>query len=706
MNKNNSRHRIFFRIILITLGTFVFTIALDSINFFQKAENVFYDYRIKKTASLLPPSEEIAVVFLDQNSIDWGNKEFNWGWPWKRSTYADLVHFFNLGNAASVTFDVLFTEPSVYGPEDDQKFAQACKDYGKVVQTVYHDANRNAKGGWKDYVPLPSLYEKSSWVTAMGKDPLLFPIPEIGSSCALVGNITSTSDADSTIRRAKAYYQYGDYYIPSLGIAPLFAAQKEFPDYKAEPKEGRYLRFQKDLNAYVPYSAAHILQSYYALQKGEEPLLQPEMFEDMHVFFGFLAPGLYDICTTPISSMYPGVGVHITQLDNYLQNSYLKPCSLSITLLLILLGSFVGAISLSVTELLRKKRGTIFVALSLVFFIGIIFIQLNYFIFGKGFILPLITPLFSLLLGFITSMSISFSLEGRQKRYLKSAFRQYLSPAVIEELIDNPNLLQLGGEQKEISILFSDVQGFTSISEKLSPKELTSFLNDFLSEMTDIILESGGTIDKYEGDAIIAFWNAPVNQENHPRRALEAAVRCQERLQELRPQFEKRINAPFYMRIGLNTGNAVVGNMGSRSRFDYTMLGDSVNLASRLEGLNKEFGTYCICTQTTKEKAEKLGTNLQFRELARAAVIGKTEAITIYEPLTQEEYAKKEETLSIFHQGLLCFYKGKLKEAQAYFEQIKNEDSPANNYLKKCTYYLEQKQDLENWQGIWFARSK
>lgn len=706
MNKNNSQHRIFLRILCITFGVFVFTVLLDSIHFFQRAENVFYDYRIKNSASLVPPSEEIAVIFLDQNSIDWANKEFSWGWPWKRSAYADLVNFFNLGKAASVTFDVLFTEPSVYGPEDDQLFAQACKNYGRVVQTVYHDANRNSQGGWKDYVPFPPVYETSSWVAAMGKEPLLFPIKEIASTAALVGNITSTSDSDSTIRRAKAYYQYGDYFIPSLGIAPLFAAQKDVPNHKTEPQEGRYLRFQKDLNAYVPYSAAQILQSYYAIQQGKEPLLDPSMFEDMHVFFGFLAPGLYDICTTPISSMYPGVGVHITQLDNFLQDSFLKPCSSVTRFILIALGGFIGAFSLSVIELLRKKKGTIFVALFIVFFIASIFIQVNYVIFGQGLILPLITPLFSLLMGFITSMSVSFSIEGRQKRYLKSAFKQYLSPAVIDELIENPSLLQLGGEQKEISIFFSDIQGFTSISEKLSPKELTSFLNDFLSEMTDIILESGGTIDKYEGDAIIAFWNAPVSQENHPRLALEAAVRCQERLQELRPVFEKRINAPFYMRIGLNTGSAVVGNMGSRSRFDYTMLGDSVNLASRLEGINKEFGTYCICTKATKEKAQKAGTTLQFRELARAAVIGKKEAITIYEPMTKDNYLKQEKTLKIFHQGLLQFYKGNLQEALSCFSQIQDSDSPASHYIKKCEYCLEHPQLLENWQGIWFASSK
>ena len=194
---------------------------------------------------------------------------------------------------------------------------------------------------------------------------------------------------------------------------------------------------------------------------------------------------------------------------------------------------------------------------------------------------------------------IYYTTEGRQKLFIKNAFKQYLSPAVIEELIQHPERLKLGGERRVLSIFFSDLEGFTGISEGLEPEELTALLNEYLSAMTDIIQEEGGTVDKYEGDAIIAFWNAPLLQPDHAERCVRAALRCQEKLAEMRPAFRERIGKDLRMRIGINSGPAVVGNMGSHTRFDYTMLGDAVNLAARLEGINKQFGTYTILSQAT-----------------------------------------------------------------------------------------------------------
>ena len=313
--------RFIFRTVVISITVSALVLVLNSLGVFQRLENILYDSRMVHTASYNRPSDEIAVILVDQDSIDWANQEFGWSWPWERKAYGQIVDFFNLGNAAAVTFDVLFTEPSVYGPEDDATFAQFCSDYGRVVQTVFFDQQHGNKTEWKESAPLPPV----SFGNEFGTEPMLFPIDEISKTTAVLGSITSTSDSDKTIRRASAYRKYGSYYIPTLGLAPLFAAGEEIPDPLTEPKEGRYLRFQNSLENYVPYSAGQILQSYYAIQEGKEPLLDPKMFEDMYVFFGFYAPGLFDICSTPISATYPGVGVHITFLDNYLQDSFLKP---------------------------------------------------------------------------------------------------------------------------------------------------------------------------------------------------------------------------------------------------------------------------------------------------------------------------------------------------------------------------------------------
>ncbi|MCI6662778.1 MAG: adenylate/guanylate cyclase domain-containing protein [Treponema sp.] len=708
MGRKNTRvknHAI--RVAVIVAVTVAVVLVLEGLSLFQRPENMWYDSRMVRTASSHGPSDEIAVVLLDQDSLDWAQQELGWSWPWPRSAYGDIVSYFNLGGAASLAFDVLFTEPSVYGPQDDAAFVQACAEYGRVVQTVYFEASQGRDSLWKEAFPQPPLQNDLAQASAISSDEdLLFPIDSIATSAAVLGNITGSSDWDKVIRRAKAYRPYQSYLVPTLGVAPLFAAGEDGPDPELEPKNGRLLRFQPSLDSYVPYSAGQILQSYYAIQAGQEPLLESDMFQDMYVFFGFYAPGLFDICTTPMSAVYPGVGVHITQLDNYLQDSFLSPTTFPVEVALVVVLAFLGAVPLSLAEIFRLHKLNVLVSVAWMAIFGLLFVVLSYGVFAAGFVLPMMPPLVALLLAFFSAMVVSYRQEGRQRRYLKSAFRHYLSPAVIDTLIAHPESLVLGGERRHISIFFSDVQGFTSISERLSPEELTSLLNDYLSQMTDILLESGGTIDKYEGDAIIAFWNAPVELHDHGRRAVEAMIRCQEKLAQLRPQLEQRAGRPFYMRVGINTGDAVVGNMGSSSRFDYTMLGDSVNLAARLEGLNKQFGTYSMCSAASKEEALAFGTELRFRELARVAVVGKKEAVTVFEPMNANEYAERQAVLDAFSQGLQLFYQGKFPEALEAFSAIQKEDAPAAHYVAKCRELLENPPDLSSWEGVWVATSK
>ena len=319
----------------------------------------------------------------------------------------------------------------------------------------------------------------------------------------------------------------------------------------------------------------------------------------------------------------------------------------------------------------------------------------------QGYWLPLVIPQIAVMTAITLSLVVNFATEGIQRQFIKSAFQQYLNPAVIDQIIAHPEKLALGGERRELSIFFSDLQGFTSISEALDPETLTALLNDYLSAMTDIIHEENGTVDKYEGDAIIAFWNAPLDVPDHACRAVNAALRCQEKLAELRPQYLARTGKEFYMRIGVNTGYAVVGNMGSKDRFDYTMLGDSVNLAARLEGVNKQFGTYSmVSAETRKQAADKFS----FRELARVAVVGKKEAVTVYEPFRSDVYNENKEVLVIFQNGLQLFYKGQFDAARDVFLSIASRDPAAAKYAEKC---LEMKNlAVAGWDGVWVMTTK
>jgi adenylate cyclase len=261
-------------------------------------------------------------------------------------------------------------------------------------------------------------------------------------------------------------------------------------------------------------------------------------------------------------------------------------------------------------------------------------------------------------------------------------------------------------------MFFSDILGFTTISENLDPDQLKELLNDYLTLLTDIIQNSGGTIDKYEGDAIIAFWNAPVPLEDHSSRALSAALACQKALAEKGPYFEEKfrawnidnpkINKRLPTRIGLNTGYAVVGNFGSQKQFNYTMLGDAVNLAARLEGLNKQFGTYLMCTDNTFTEAKKRGAFFG-RQLAKVAVVGKSEPVTVWEPMFEDVFKAKEEVIREFDQARDIFYQGDFKKALPLFEALKEKDRPPAFYADQCRYYLEKP---EAWKGFWEALSK
>jgi adenylate cyclase len=328
------------------------------------------------------------------------------------------------------------------------------------------------------------------------------------------------------------------------------------------------------------------------LEGGQPPIEDGSVFKDAHVVFGFSAPALKDLRPSPMGGDYPGPEIYATMLDNLLEGDFLRDApgrrSGCGCWLLALAAGWRGVGAQRLAER-GGGRGADSPA-------GAGGLRGAW---QAGFVLPAAGPMVGVVIALLGGAVINFVLEGRQKMFIKGAFKHYLSAEVIEQIMRDPGSLKLGGERRELTIFFSDLQGFSTISERLGPEDLTKLLNDYLSDMTDIILEEGGTLDKYEGDAIIAFWNAPLPQPDHAVRAVRASVRCQRKLAERRAEFEQRTGAVLKMRIGLNTGAVVVGNMGSSNRFDYTVLGDAANLASRLEGANKALGTYMMVAEST-----------------------------------------------------------------------------------------------------------
>ena len=683
----------------ITMAAVFIVAAVIQISGISKwVENKSYDMRMTSTADFFPPSEDITLVLLDQSSLDWASENLGWSYPWPRESYAKIINFFNRANAASIAFDMLYTEPSIYGPEDDKALGEACKNFGRVIETVYYD---------------PLAAKISSETNEAEYPPPLYPVDEIKNNAAIIGNVTSSLDSDGTARRNR-FYSTSPLAEPGLAVASLIVGD-DLPDLKKIPlaKEGgMYIRFQKSLDNYIPYNAEQIIRTELAIEEAEregreidlsaEDLLELEQFEGSHVFFGLYAPGLFDICSTPISPNYPGVGVHVCQLDTILNESYLFDSPLYLTLLIILLASFIGCMIGGFSKQANAKS----VVIEVLIFLAVLasYIALTIAVFIPGLIMPFFTPLLALVASFIASMLETYLSEGKQRRYLKTAFKQYLSPTVIENLIENPELLKLGGERREITAFFSDIQGFTSISESMTPEGMTQFLNLYLSEMSDIIMAHGGTIDKYEGDAIIAFWNAPTYEEDHAKRGIDAALECQKRLVELQDELMKITGKPVKQRIGLNTGIATVGNFGSRNRFDYTMMGDTVNLASRLEGINKQYGSFTMCSKATMDSAVEHGCNAYFRNVGKVAVVGRKEPVLIYNPLTDSEKKDFDSFSEIFLKGLNLFEQGDFENAKKTFMSISDKDAVSAKYVEKCSALI--KNPPENWQGFIQATEK
>ncbi|MBP1711139.1 MAG: adenylate/guanylate cyclase with Chase sensor [Deltaproteobacteria bacterium] len=672
-----------------------------------------WDWRVNLLAKPSPATQKIRLVMLDQNSLDWAREENGLSWPWPREVYGTIIRFCKRAGATSLIFDVLFTEPSKYGVADDRALASEVHDFENFVGAVFLSRKSGTEKKWPAAVPLPPLKIQGldEWLARTGHQTFpraSFPVQELAKAAGSLANVHLNPDFDSVYRRAALFEVFDGKVLPSLALAGYLSDKR---DMHLKISSGRFmlgereipvdsagraiLNFRGPSGTHKSYSAASIMQSELRLQNNETPSVPLDDFKDAHVLFGFSAPGLYDLRPTPVSGVYPGVEISATMLDNLLADDFIRPVPplpvVLITLIMVLLAG------------LATSRVSGFLPSVLIYILFICApVVLCLMAYRLGFWMPLVVQETGVAVTLITAGLIYYTTEGRQKIFIKNAFKQYLSPDVIEQIIEHPDRLKLGGERKMLSIFFSDIEGFTGISEGLDPEALTHLLNVYLTAMTDIIHEEGGTVDKYEGDAIIAFWNAPLTQPDHATRCVRAALRCQAKLDEMRPSFRESLGKDLKMRIGINTGYAVVGNMGSHSRFDYTMIGDAVNLAARLEGINKQFGTYTLISQTTKEgMADAFPT----REVSRVAVVGRKEPVVVHEPALPEDMnEQKQKTLAIFSKGLNLFYRGDFDHARSVFADIARHDPVAQVYVVKCTELLAGPPG--DWQGVWVITTK
>ncbi|MFH0880638.1 MAG: adenylate/guanylate cyclase domain-containing protein, partial [Lentisphaerota bacterium] len=603
--------------LMVGLGAAVVALVLWEMGLLERWEAVAWNARVQFFAPHETPSPQVKVILIDQMSLDWGKRENAWPWPWPREVYGPIIDYCRRSGARSVSFDMLYTEPSINGVADDEALGGAIQREPNFVGTVVLGQEAGLTTNWPAEMPRPALKidGMDEWLKQVNRGHLvepaaLFPIPEIGTNVALLSNVMDVPDKDSVFRRVVLFRVFDHEVVPSMGFAAWLAgrdeAEKNAPmsiekgwfhiGDRRIPIDNRgraILRFRGRKGFHENYNAAEIIQSELRLQAGEEPSIKnPDVFKNCYVLLGPSAPALLDLRSTPLSKVAPGVELHATALDNMLALDFFRDAPAGLVWVVVL--GLAALAAVMVTMSLRVWQSV----LAFVVFLPLP-IAAGFGAYSEGFWFPIMVGEVGVALALVGAVVVNYATEGRQKAFIKQAFKHYLSPEVIEKIILDPSQLKLGGEKRELTIFFSDLQGFSSFSEKLDPPALTKLLNDYLSDMTDLILEEGGTLDKYEGDAIIAFWNAPMSQADHAVRACRTALRCQRKLAERREEFLQRTGAVMKMRIGMNTGDVVVGNMGSHNRFNYTILGDAANLASRLEGANKAFGTYMMVSEAT-----------------------------------------------------------------------------------------------------------
>lgn len=640
-----------------------------------------WDWRLRFIANQEPHNPKIKLIVIDQTSLDHFSVNEKIYWPWPRSLYVPVLRFLERSGAKAAAFDMLFTESSgQFG--DDAEFAAAVKSSLPVVSAV---ALRSS--GVEIPADSGALFTRSLTRDVETRRALLggfapprygtatLPIPELIEASRSLGNVTSEPDEDKIFRRTTPGALINDLPIANLPFAlfadtaPEAARDSRFAELQ-DPTGKLLVRFFGPAGTYDTYSIHAVINSWLQLEEGKTPAISLDEFKDAIVLIGGTAPGLLDLRSVPVGGAYSGVEINATILDNALRNGFLRHVSpLSAALMTVALLALAALLAMlhervqlvGALVLLSAWFATCFYAATL------------------GWWIPMVIPMLGMALMLSLGFFLQYQLEGKQHRFIRGAFQHFVTAEVVNKIIADPSLLALGGERKELTMLFSDIAGFTTLSEAMEPAELVRFINTFLSEMTDIILSHEGTIDKYEGDAIIAFWNAPLTIPDHEARSVRAALQCQERLRELADYFQQEFGVDVQMRVGINTGVVTVGNFGSSKRFNYTMIGDAANLASRLEGTNKVFGTRILVSESTKEGVKD---GVVWRRVADVQVKGKKESTRLYEPLDPVYQRFIIEHQERYEAALRSFEAGDFAAAREAFGEF-GDDPVSKTYLAR-----------------------
>ena len=645
-------------------------------------------------------SDSVVIVEVDQKSIDALSSQ-SISWPWPRQVYAPIIEY--LSEADAVFVDILFTEPSSYGVEDDQLFSRAIRDAGNVYFPVFL-TSRPKELSEADREFIGKIAVRGNLQSDLIYKSAVTPLDIYKTSVKGGGNVMIKPDEDGVYRRIPLVFRLGDTLVPQFMAGYLM--KEGLVEYRQNgfyagdtripaDKNVLMLRYGRDRTPFITISAIDIINAY--LQKGSSlrPLLEKGFFKGKKVFIGYTAPGLYDLKPTSLSSVSSGVHINATALDNILKRKFIRPLG---DLYLII---FMLLICYAVSHFVLRHH-SVYISLSIFSLAAFAALLIPVALFLNGLYIKILFPLLSVGISFVVAAGYSYATEGKERRFIKRTFMQYMDKNIVEYILKNPEVIKPGGQRRRVTVFFSDLAGFTSLAETLPPEQTALILQTTLNSFTEVIIHNKGVIDKYIGDAIMAFWGAPLETGDDEINACRAALQCVAKLEELNETQKEKGWSRVNVRIGVNSGDAIVGNLGSERLFDYTAIGDTVNLASRLESLNKYFGTRIMISGDTLKKT---GANFFVRDLGLIEVKGKNVAVNIFELLGEASEVLPEirQIVEIYHRGLALYRERRWDEAIRRFDLVLEGhpgDGPSLFYRSRCEQNRTAPPLTENWDVV------
>lgn len=732
-----------FSALLMILILVTFSV-LDTGGVKTRMSNLVFETYIKMKPR--PATGQLMFVDIDDISLSKVGQ-----WPWPRKKVAEMITNIKASGAKVIIFDGVLAEPDRTSPENIAKLLDPenparealslmPRNDGVLARAIEDSENFVAGFSYGSNPEPPMIKQsikiktavKNFFTSQQGPGSLYFQktaqfLPELQSAAAGNGSFMASAESDAVIRKTGIIFHNGKNIYPSLIVEGIrifenqgrefvkVSANKSYNNFQiSEPfitsigqykiptgADGKIWVYFRHFTKGESESAYQFLNDFYASSKTD--------LTDKIVFIASSAEGLMDLRATPVG-MRPGVHVHMNALEQILQNQYLiRPhtatlleigAAFAVCILIIVLSFFVNPLWLA------------FIAAS----VSIGSFATSWFLFDRyGGLFDPITPTFMVVFIFLSASILSYLRTEFEKQQVRSAFGMYVSPDVMKDLEKHPEKLRLGGENKSLSVMFTDIRRFTTISEGLAPAELINLMNDFLTAMTDIVLEHEGTIDKYMGDAIMAFWNAPKDVENHERQACIAALKMQAALDPVNQAIKEKAKEtgvnPVLLQagIGVNTGSCAVGNMGSHQRFAYSALGDAVNLASRLEGQTQNYGVTTLIGEETYAKVS----NFAILEMDLIMVKGKTQPVRIYALLGDEELAKDEafKALKERHAEMIKAYQSAdFNQTLSALKACRKLDlynlSMAYDMYESRVKDLQKTPPSGKWDGVYVAKTK